>query len=419
MDGIFDQGKIWFQNKTKKIERLFNAKEGFNSLAVGKNILGTGTGTGSSVIDTLNTTDKDRLDLSLNALTQNISDYSTAYNSLKTKRSEYLGDSANYAKGRNYNVIVNRLATLDDINKIQSATGCYKKAITNSNSTFTSPINNTYGSELDATNACKIYASDSAKAYFAIGKNGNTYSCYTSSTAPSDNERYYITKVHKELYSSNNATKGGLFSNGRVGVYNENVSITNPQNIVASVAPANYNKCDVWNGGNINTSTLIANYGKNCNSATYTPIKVKKIVFSSTRSDAILQMARIAVFAYVNGKGVNIAQAGWSGYVTDVVTVGGNLQGNAFRLQPIMNPVAPRRYPYIYHSGGNNEIKSWTLTFNQEYDVYKIVYYNRLDCCNDRSSGQTLTVYNGATPAPAVVKTVTLNSDMVQTFYMT
>ena len=53
-----------------------------------------------------------------------------------------------------------------------------------------------------------------------------------------------------------------------------------------------------------------------------------------------------------------------------------------------------RKYPNMYISGTKNNNESWTLELDKPYDISKIVYYNRNDCCKHRSNGLDVQIFS-------------------------
>ncbi len=440
---VFKQGIAWLNNKKNEIDKFINSKEGFNKLTSGNNIIGdpnsvpaspfrTSTqgayGTFAS-IDTKNQSEQALLDLSSNGLTTNIAGYKKAYDNLKEKRNEYLGDTTKYASGRNYNIFVNRLNDLAGIKSDQ--TGCKKKV---SNTGFTKEDTGTtvFYNKASAMTACLGIASDKKLPYYGIGTNGDktVYSCLTSSAAPVANSDYTLTKIGSVFQTSADATKGGLFRNGRFGVYNDlkNSVGTDSYNIQATEAPAGY-ACDLWNGGSVVANSVEATFGKNCSNASVLPIKVQyvRLQAQANRPDYI-QISQIAVFAYINGSSVNVAPE-------KEVTINGASYQNYFRWGggdrwkkiPISGELRTRNWngdglyidqtvsPVLSESSPDILPHFWELNLGKEYDVYQVVYYNRGDCCQERAIGQTITLKNGS-GNPIANNTFTLTNGLVQTF---
>ena len=73
-----------------------------------------------------------------------------------------------------------------------------------------------------------------------------------------------------------------------------------------------------------------------------------------------------------------------------------------------------KNYPSIYHSASNKD-ESWTLELDKPYDISKIVYYNRKDCCKHRANGLHLQIYS-TTSSSIPILTYELNGEDIQTF---
>jgi len=71
-------------------------------------------------------------------------------------------------------------------------------------------------------------------------------------------------------------------------------------------------------------------------------------------------------------------------------------------------------YPNIYHSASNKD-ESWTLELDKLYDISKIVYYNRGDCCRHRANGLKLQIYS-QTSSNIPILIYELNGENIQTF---
>ena len=82
--------------------------------------------------------------------------------------------------------------------------------------------------------------------------------------------------------------------------------------------------------------------------------------------------------------------------------------------------MGPRTYPDIYHSEGIpptwqcSRDAYWMVDLGDNFDIIKIIYYNRYDCCQDRANGMTLELLD---QNRAVTKSVVFQSqDMVIPF---
>ena len=153
------------------------------------------------------------------------------------------------------------------------------------------------------------------------------------------------------------------------------------------------------------------------------PIKVKSIKliniyanYSTTGSNP-LQISQLAVYSMIDGVETNITQLSGISTVTaspnypypsnpSVISrtaqsaIDGNLKAKNFTIEN------------GYHSTGNNDF--WNLELSSEYDIHKIVYYNRGDGTSfDRAQGVEVQVFNSSSATPVYI--YTLNSDLVQT----
>lgn len=414
---FFDQGLEWLMNKKEKVEKIFNNIEGFNRMAPENNILGdpnkippiSNRVTYSST-DALNKMEQYVLDLSSNALTQNISDYSKAYKKLNVKRNEYLGDAKNYPKNRNYNIFVNRLS---DLATIKSSTAkCVTQAANNDKYALQNTGSTTFTVKKDTIQACSIIASDSNMPYYAIKKNtSGVYTCSLGASGPAPNSNYTKPLVSYTLQSSEKATKAGLFMNGQIGIYNDFSG--NKTDISATAIPAAGANCNPWVGGAINKSSIQATYGKNQSNMAITPKKVKKLVYKISQNSSTnntLEISRIAVYATVNGRSENVANKIAN---NDSIVINGGTLSSAGKLIPIKPNLINTNYPDIYHSATTAKNNTWILNLDKEYDVFRVVFFNRLDCCQDRAIGNTITLYN---EKGDMVQEFTLDSEFIQTF---
>jgi len=114
-----------------------------------------------------------------------------------------------------------------------------------------------------------------------------------------------------------------------------------------------------------------------------------------------IQIAQIAVYS----GGMNVA-IGKTTTASDPYSVDSS-SGKA-----IDGTLAPRNYPDIYHSKcdpGN----FWELDLSQEYPIEKLVYYNRLDCCNDRADGMLVSLMDNNR---TILQNIKLSDALTQSF---
>jgi hypothetical protein len=114
-----------------------------------------------------------------------------------------------------------------------------------------------------------------------------------------------------------------------------------------------------------------------------------------------IQIAQLAV--YSGGMNVAIGKTTSSSDPYTVVTSSG---------KAIDGTLQSRHYPNIFHSKcdpGN----FWELDLTQEYPVDKLVYYNRLDCCNDQADGMLVTLMDNNR---TILQTIKLSDALTQSF---
>lgn len=131
-----------------------------------------------------------------------------------------------------------------------------------------------------------------------------------------------------------------------------------------------------------------------------------KIKYPATVTNGqCIQISQIAV--YSNGK--NIAPDG-------TTTATGTYQNGTRKETAIDGVLRARNYPEMYHSVCTPG-DYWQLDLGKDYLVTSIVYYNRADCCMDRSDGMQLIMTNAANE---VVDTLKAEGwTQIQTFDLT
>ena len=471
MDIFLSDGLKWLENKTKKIEdaleKKFSSKEGYNGL-MGNN--------DSGLDPTLSS-----LPALQNNLAQEIGIYNTTYNAFMNKTKAYLGATAN--NGRNYQLYVNTPITPDPT---PYQGGCVTNAVlsslTNAGERFNSvyPINavvtntttnttSNFRTAAAAISACNLWAADNqtptsgtnpTNTYFAVTKNDDgIYSCYTGSSLAGAT----LTPANKKktayvVATSGDATHGGLFGNGTVGVYNSvssSSSVTNPNNIVVNpnvTVPAGYSKCNSMLGGSLNPNSIIATLGNNCSNTTTLPVKIRYVIIKpsqdTSNTDRWINFSQLIVKAYVNGRGQVVSikgsgstppkanSGGGTGIMTDAQIIadttsmtainnGENQSNPNIAIDGIANSSNSftREWPSIYHSATNSMTEWWKLDLGQEKLVYEIIFYNR-PSSPQRSNGMTMQFYDNNGGAVLVKNTLggastnklTFNSSLVQSF---
>jgi hypothetical protein len=453
MDYLINDGIEWLKNKSKKIEGIF-LKEGYRGIL------------GESEIDTMNSEDADITSVTTqsNNLAQGITDYQTKFDSLTGTIDGYLGTSTS-GSVINRNVYVNKRR---DISATPYSQDGVNTCVANSSLSgltdastrgFDTAYPNNFSNETDAINACKLWAADSqtsastgsnpANTYFAVTKNtNNKYKCSYGNTLTGTPLQYSSKKVAYVVKSSNDATRGGLFHDGSVGVYNENSSTSssdpsNPYNIQATTVLTGYNSCNKLIGSALNMSSINATLGANCSTLDITPVNIRYITINASKDPnnyyPYIQISQLVVYGLVNkigkilnknnyptikaycgddaAKTIPNDNRGWGG-VDPNIAIDGNI-GN-------------RNWPNCYASSTDNRSGWWKLDLGQEYPIYTVVYYNRGGCCPERANGMTMQfqkadgsvvsikdLTSGQTTSGQTTNTLTLNENLKQTFIIT
>ena len=459
---FFDQGKQLMNNIKQKVQSTFDTRtrEGFG----GPSLTDTSTSPSTSApsgtmnmgamnmgamnmgmsmlpMNTVNVAKSER-----DVLNEKRNTFDTYTNNLSNAKKTLFAKINKYAENIrssdiNYNFFTNSLLNPNDIS-LNTNEQCIDSALlTQSDSVYTIDPNFNiaysgmlgagagagsgdagvnFSSFKGAKEACKIWAYDSSKNSFAVAKRpGGGYDCYTSSGTPPTYPNYLTESVAYSIAKgadNGDAKFGGLFANGQIGLYNGKSGDPNSIFDNGFNSYAGHAACDVWNGGKITPSTITASYGRNChNVGDISPKKVRWILFKTTGAATLIQISRIAVYAFVNGKSVNVVNTStnrqmgvWASPNYNYWKSGGGWKG--IKYWPIVGNLEARAWPYIYHSMGSvNDY--WILDLGKEYDVSQIDYFNRKDCCNDRSNGLQLIVYNNNWREAVGYK---LNGDMIQ-----
>ena len=426
---FFNQGKQLLNNINQKIQEGFENIKGDN-YKNGANYREGFYGVSSTDIDAsiniLNAADNARLAAAKGTFDSYTTALSSAKQALNTKIGSY---AANMKDNINYNLFSNRLLDYSDISMNGSGQCINSSLLTQSNSGFTmDPRFNTayptpagigsvnFASFNDAKNACQTWAYDDKKQLFGLTKRtGGGYNCYTSNAAPSVQPAYITEKVAYTVASSYDANFGGLFSNGQIGVYNGKLTGSNTVFVDGNSGVAS---CDIWNGGGINPYTITASYGRNCNNVgSSNPQKVQYIIISPGSEAKNIQISQIAVYAYVKGSSVNVAIKTAASHPSYSVKTkngtGAEVSNLANALTAVDGVLATKSPPNCYLSTTNTTTNYWKLNLGKDYEVYRVVYYNRGDCCQTQAYGMTIRLQNSAETNVAVY---TLNSDRVQPF---
>jgi hypothetical protein len=133
-------------------------------------------------------------------------------------------------------------------------------------------------------------------------------------------------------------------------------------------------------------------------------VMVRYVKININKNNDCLQISQLAVYS----NGINIAP-GKTASAPNIYS------SQSVPAKAIDGTLSTRDYPNIYHSACRSG-DYWLLDLGAEYDVEKIVYYNRRDCCSERANGMVLQIFNNnMTQTQFTQGNFTLNSDMVQT----
>lgn len=423
-----------FGDAIEWLKKKANQKEGY------RGVMGP-----ISRIDDMNASDIDFSNTTTfnNNLAQGIATYNTKYNALSSATHDYLGMTARYGDNKNFNVFVNTPMDFGSItasagytggggcisNNITTGSGSPYQALAGLTDASTQGFDTVYpparfpntpaGTAL-AMKACKLWAADSqtsssstnpTKTYFALTRDttANKFKCFTGNVLNNDKPTPYMVKqLAYKVASSNNATRGGLFMDGTIGVYNHNIPTTgadtaNPYNIQSPfLSPlTKYIKCDKWIGGSVNPNTVSASLGVNCSNTNGLPVNMR-YVYVKISSSGYMQISQIVVLAIVNGTGKNVANATDNSNSPKPVATSGNgpdytnvtnrswSQGSPPE-KAIDGTASPRYHPEMYHSPADSTVNEWwSVDLGKEYPVYEIDYYNRNGCCPERAIGMKM-----------------------------
>ena len=435
-NSFLSQGKEFALNNIKKVQKAFQSsgtREGFYGIA------STDT---SSNFNILNASELETLNSKKMLFDKYTTDLSNASMALNKKINTYAKNMSENKMGVNYNLFTNSLLYTEDI-LVDSSDQCVNSSeLKTTGSGFAidpafnaayPPISQGRGkpdvnftSFMSAKEACKLWAYDSKKQLFGVSnRTGGGYDCYTSNNAPSPKPAYLYEQVAYTVASSVGANKGGIFNNGQIGVYNS--AQTNPTIVFDSSTTkySGYSGCDKWTGGKIKPSSITASYGRNCNNLpeSIKPIKIRYVLVLPAPGRNV-QMSQIAVYAIVKGLSVNVAynnngrvarpgyKVEYSGHYSEK-KMSGELH-KYHEMYPVDGVLATRNLDEgIFLSqpsfGGNN---FWRLDLGQEYNVYKIVYYNT-SFRPERSYGAVIQLYKNNSQLAAQYL---VTGDLVQSF---
>ena len=93
-------------------------------------------------------------------------------------------------------------------------------------------------------------------------------------------------------------------------------------------------------------------------------------------------------------------------------TASSRYAGSSDPQTPVDGDGNPRSYPSIFHS---NEAAGgwWMVDLGANFNVRRVVYYNRRDCCSNRMNGGLLQLLNAQS---VVVAQRAMSGDQIQTF---
>jgi hypothetical protein len=158
-----------------------------------------------------------------------------------------------------------------------------------------------------------------------------------------------------------------------------------------------------------------------------TPININKITFNSgpvpnviiegVNYGKILTISQVAVYTMVNGVKTNVATKGTATSSSARFPAKNAIDGvlNA-KIHDARGGVAELASPFQSASMSNTTDagETWTLALDATYNIDSIVYWNRDDCCQDRSNNVMVDFFNNNT----IVATYYLNSDKMQTLQL-
>ena len=254
---FFDQGKTFVTNKLKKISQVFTSGQKTTEVEGFSGILGA-----NAPIDNANTADYTTTRANVAVMTDNLAQYTTANKNHMNKSTDYLVDVKDNYIGRNYNMFVSKYSDAN-IDKFSRCVSTAKLTDLPTDVRFAAAYpalgsgnEMNFTSFEEARNACNTWGSDSAKGVFALTQNPTTmeYECRVG-----DNNQTTVAQYTKQTTAyaltgaaSSTANKGGLFSNGLIGVYTKSenvVSKPTPECVIANM-PAPYKQTRFDNPAN-------------------------------------------------------------------------------------------------------------------------------------------------------------------------
>jgi len=241
-----NQGTTYLKNSANKLIQGFTAKnrEGFDGILGDNNdmanvIGGEKTNTGTQ----------------MNNFNNNIAQYGTDYDALKTRTTLYLNNSENdYQLKKNYNLFINKSLNQDEI-KATNQMGCVTATSTQASlnnikedPTFKTAYPKNFTKYEDAEVACKLWAADTNSPVYALNRNGKDFQCFTGSGITPKLQQYLKpNNLYTVVEGDSNTVKGGLFGNGQIGAYSGrplnltyNINAMNPPKLLYKFNNADY-----------------------------------------------------------------------------------------------------------------------------------------------------------------------------------
>jgi hypothetical protein len=406
--GTFAQGKQLIKNK--------NNKEGF---------LGDISPI-TSKLQAQNTT----ISSTLSDYAENISDFSGAFVSLKTRINNYF-DTA--TPETNHNVFATPKVPAMPAN----AGGCYPTnstfMTTATDSKLTNYLTQSGITEQKADAACRTWAYDAGMSLYGINRLAGTgtsaagagtgYTCRVGNSDITNLSQYAMdmsyTLMSIPLGSLIGDCKATLSSDGRFGIYD---SSRNSYTFLNSTVPSNLALCDPTYGGGINLNTLTASYGYNCNLNVAT-LPVRKVWISSNVSS--ITIGQLEIWAMdANGVNRNVAP-GKTVSASEAKAIPYEFL-NASVKPPATSAIDGKCNSQCFNSGrskyecylsippSGSWSAYWSLDLGQVYQVNKLVFINNKD---NSQLAKNMTIDLKETDT-VVKKTIQLSTYLNQTYDM-
>jgi hypothetical protein len=167
--------------------------------------------------------------------------------------------------------------------------------------------------------------------------------------------------------------------------------------------PNGFSTCDKLIGGNVNTKTINATYGKNCSNSTKKPLNVRSIRITPNGTSQNIQISQLVVMAFINGVQQNVANKG-------TITSSPSINDT----NPL-TPVDGNTDNKLYWSSEGTREAFWQLDLGIEYPVVSITFYNRLDM-NDYADGMSINFLDADEEGYTLQNPVILTAQLKQTF---